>query len=93
MDNTTESSKKEFKKSKLGNLSLVFGIISIITSFVSVGFLLGVIGLILGIRDLLKIKDYNQTGKGKIWLGITLSILGIIITIIFSIIAFSRLTN
>ena len=61
---------------------MVFGIFSIITSFMSLGFYLGIIGLIIGFIELITIK---QSGKKKIVAGIICCLLGIIFTVISSI--------
>lgn len=84
MNSANISSDTGFYKSR-ANATLVFGILSIITSFVSVGFFLGIIGLIIGIRDLIKAKQSKQVGKRKITMGIICSLLGIIISVIFSV--------
>lgn len=81
MSNADNTSNIGFIKSR-GNVTLVFGIFSIITSFVSLGFFLGIIGLIIGFIDLITIK---QSGKKKIVAGIICCLLGIIFTVIFSI--------
>ncbi len=81
MRNADNASNIGFIKSR-GNVTLVFGIFSIITSFVSLGFFLGIIGLIIGFIDLITIK---QSGKKKIAAGIICCLLGIIFTVIFSI--------
>ena len=65
-----------------GNATLVFGILSIITSFLGVGFVLGVIGIIVGFIELIRFK---QSGKRKVTAGIICCLLGIIISVIFSI--------
>lgn len=85
MDNVGISNDVGFVNKKRGNVSLVLGILSIITSFVAVGFLLGIIGLIFGAIDLVKIKRYKQNGKRKVLTGVIFCLIGIIITIIFSI--------
>lgn len=51
MGNTGVSSDIDFRNKNRGNVSLVLGILSIITSFVGVGFVLGIIGLIYGVID------------------------------------------
>ena len=84
MNSANISSDISLNKSR-GNTSLVFGILSIITSFVSVGFLFGIIGLIVGFIDLIKIKKSKQIGKRKIMAGIICSLLGIVISVIFSV--------
>ena len=65
-----------------GNATLVFGILSIITSFLSVGFFFGVIGLIVGFIEK---KRVNQNGKRKVTVGIICCLLGIMISAFFSI--------
>ena len=65
-----------------GNTTLTFGILSIITSFLSVGFLFGVIGLIVGFIEK---KRFKQNGKRKVTAGIICCLLGIIISVILSI--------
>ena len=81
MRNTDNTSNIGFIKSR-GNVTLVFGIFSIITSFMSLGFFLGIIGLIIGFIELITIK---QSGKKKIVAGIICCLLGIIFTVISSI--------
>ncbi|MEK4628425.1 hypothetical protein MKZ17_09485 [Solibacillus sp. FSL R7-0682] len=83
MINADNTSNICFIKSR-SNVTLVFGIFSIITSFVSLGFFLGIIGLIYGFIDLLTIKQ-KQSGKKKIAAGIICCLLGIIFTVISSI--------
>ena len=67
-----------------GNGTLIFGILTIITSFVSVGFLCGIIGLLYGFIELIKVKRSNQNDNRKIKVGIICCLLGIIISLIFS---------
>ena len=65
-----------------GNSTLLFGILSIITSFFGVGFVFGVIGIIVGFIEK---KRVNQNGKRKVMAGIICCLLGIIISVILSI--------
>ena len=81
MNSANISSNNGLIKSR-GNATLVFGILSIITSFFGVGFVLGVIGIIVGFIELIRVK---QNGKRKVTAGIICCLLGIIISVIFSI--------
>ena len=81
MNSANISSNNGLIKSR-GNATLVFGILSIITSFFGVGFLFGVIGIIVGFIELIRVK---QNGKRKVTAGIICCLLGIIISVIYSI--------
>lgn len=87
MENAGGPGEVSFSNKRRGNTPLVLGILSVITSFLGVGFLLGVIGLIFGLIDSVKIKRYKQHGKRKIMAGIICCLIGIITTIIFSLTA------
>lgn len=87
MESVGSSNDISYSKKRSGNVTLVFGILSVITSFVGIGFLLGIVGLIFGVIDLVKKKRYKQHRKGKTWAGIVCCVIGIIATLIFSIVA------
>ena len=80
-------------KNNKGTIALVFGVLSIITSLVSIGFIFGVIGFIVGLIGLKQIKQYNQTGKRKAVVGVACSLVGIIISISLAITTGSLLLN
>ncbi|WP_249872668.1 DUF4190 domain-containing protein [Oceanobacillus saliphilus] len=77
----------EVKKNNKGTVSLIFGILSIVTSFVGVGFILGISGLIFGVIGLKQIKRYKQNGKRMAVIGLFCCLVGIFLTVIFSITA------
>ncbi|SOC41514.1 DUF4190 domain-containing protein [Ureibacillus acetophenoni] len=64
-----------------GIVSLVFGVLSIATSFLAVGFILGIVGLIFGVIGLGQINRYRQSGKLEALGGIICCLFGIFLTI------------
>ncbi|CAM5222826.1 hypothetical protein UACE39S_06315 [Ureibacillus acetophenoni] len=62
-------------------VSLVFGVLSIVTSLVAVGFLLGIVGLIFGVIGLEQMNRFKQSGKLEAAAGIICCLLGIFLTI------------
>ena len=70
-------------------ISLVFGVLSMVTSFVAVGFILGIVGLIYGVIGLEQINRFKQSGKIEAVTGIICCLLGIFLTISSSILLFS----
>lgn len=85
MENTYISDNVKIRKGR-GNITLILGILSIMTSFVSVGFVLGIVGLVFGLVKSIKAKHIKQNGERKITFGIICSISGIVVSVIFSII-------
>ncbi|MDV2580906.1 hypothetical protein [Alkalibacillus haloalkaliphilus] len=73
------------KAQSKSNVSLVLGFLSIVTSFVSIGLILGIIGFVYGVVGLRQMNGINQTGKRKVVVGMSFSLAGILLTIIFSI--------
>jgi hypothetical protein len=61
--------------------SLILGVLSI-ALFFCVGFILGVIGLVIGIKALKEIKLNEQPGRNTAITGIVCSCLGIVIPIV-----------
>lgn len=76
--------------------SLVLGILSIIIPWL--GFILGIIGIVLANKAFKEIANYQQGGRGMAVAGLTTSIIGtaiwglFILLIIFSFAAFSTYT-
>lgn len=64
-----------------GTAALVLGILALVTSFFLVGGLLGLIGLVLGVVALGKVRRGMATNRGSALAGTILSALGILITI------------
>lgn len=65
--------------------TIILGITSIVTSLFSLGFLLGVIGLFFGVKNLIKIKRNQLDGMLVVWAGILLCLIGIGMSISFSV--------
>ena len=62
-------------------VSMVYGVLSIATSFVAVGFILGIVGLIYGVIGLEQINRFKQSGKLEAVAGIIFCLFGIFLTI------------
>ncbi|HWL24349.1 MAG TPA: DUF4190 domain-containing protein [Ureibacillus sp.] len=73
-------------------VSLVFGVLSIATSFFAVGFYLGIVGLIFGVIALKQINRFKQSGKLEAGGGIICCLLGMFFTIKSSISIFLLLS-
>ena len=85
MSNLDVSNDIDIKTNNKGTVSLVLGILSIVTSFVAVGFILGIVGLIYGVIGLRQINRFKQNGKRKAVTGILCCLFGIFLTIMLSI--------
>lgn len=75
--------------------SLILGILSILSLIIIpfLGILLGITGLTLGIIGLKEIKHFNQEGKKIAVSGVICSSLGILLPILFAILAFIFFMN
>lgn len=93
MGNVERANNIDFRNKSRGNVPLVLGIISILTFFFGVAYVLGGVGLIYGVVDLIKIKRHKQNGKVKTLVGMVCCILGIILAVIFSLIMGNVLFN
>ena len=74
-------------------VSLVFGILSIVTSLFAVGFILGIVGLIYGVIGLEQINRFKQSGKIEAVTGIICCLFGIFLTIRSSMLLLYQLTG
>lgn len=72
----------EQPKDSFATPSMVLGIIGVVFSCCSVGIIPGIIGLILGILSVLRIRQTNMRGKGMATAGIILSAIAIVIAAI-----------
>ena len=93
MDNVNVSNGIYIKNNKKCIVSLVLGILSIITSIVALGLIFGIIGLIYGVLGLKEVNSFKQNGKRKAITGIIFCFLGIFLTIMFSVMAGITLLN
>ncbi|QGS69156.1 hypothetical protein CV093_14835 [Oceanobacillus sp. 143] len=57
------SNASDSKANSKGTISIIFGALSIVTSFMAVGFILGIIGLIYGVIGVRQINRFKQNGK------------------------------
>jgi hypothetical protein len=73
---------------RLALFSLILGIVA----FFSAG-IAGIVGIVLGGMALLRIRDGRATGKRMAWIGISLSVLAIILSIIAGLILHSVVTD
>lgn len=87
MGNVDVSNDIDSKNNGKCIVSLVLGILSIITSLVAIGLIFGIIGLIYGILGLKEVNRFKQNGKSKAITGIICCLLGIFLTFMFSIMA------
>ncbi|WP_017186584.1 hypothetical protein [Alkalibacillus haloalkaliphilus] len=85
MNNLHASDDIYNKAQSKGNVSLVFGFLSIGTSFVLIGLILGIIGFVYGVIGIRQMNGINKTGKRKVVVGMVFSLVGVLLTIIFSI--------
>ena len=93
MDNVNASNGSDIKNNKKCIVSLVLGILSIITSIVPLGLIFGIIGLIYGVLGLKEVNRFKQNGKRKAITGIICCFLGIFLTITFSVMTGITLLN
>ncbi|MBS4176992.1 DUF4190 domain-containing protein [Lederbergia citrea] len=91
MGNVDVSNDIDFKNNKKCIISLFLGILSIITSLVALGLILGIIGLIYGFLGLKEVNRSKQ--KGKAIIGIICCILGVLLTVMFSTMAGNAFLN
>lgn len=84
--NINISNNSNIKNNKKINLSLFFGIFSIITSFVYIGLICGIIGLIYGFLAFKKINHLKLNGKRKVIISIICCFLGIFLTFLSSVV-------
>ena len=73
------------KANSKGAISIIFGALSIVTSFMAVGFILGIIGLIYGVIGVRQINRFKQNGKRIAVTGILCCLIGIFLSILFSV--------
>ncbi|MBS4176934.1 DUF4190 domain-containing protein [Lederbergia citrea] len=93
MGNVDVSNDIDFKNNKKCIISLFLGILSIITSLVALGLILGIIGLIYGFLGLKEVNRSKQNGKGKAIIGIICCLLGVLLTVMFSTMAGNAFLN
>ncbi|MDL4839976.1 DUF4190 domain-containing protein [Aquibacillus rhizosphaerae] len=88
MSNVDVSNDIDIKDNRKCIVSLVLGILSIITFIVAyLGVILSIIGLIYGFLGLKEVNRFKQNGKRKAVTGITCCFLGIFLAFMSNIIA------
>lgn len=85
MSNFDVSNDLDIKTNNKGTVSLVLGILSLVTSFMAVGFILGIVGLIYGVIGVRQISHFKQNGKRIAVTGILCCLFGIFLSIMFSV--------
>lgn len=93
LSNLDVSYDSEIKNNKKCMAALILGIFSMITSLFGLGVIVGIIGLIFGLLGLKDVNQSNQIGKGKAIAGIICSLIGILLTVMFSIMVGNALVN
>ncbi|GGM41382.1 hypothetical protein GCM10011351_29450 [Paraliobacillus quinghaiensis] len=87
MGNVEIASDVSNQVNKKVTVSLVLGILSILTSLISIGLILGIIGLIFGIIGMKQMKRSGFNDRKKVIIAIISCVLGIFITLLISITA------